>query len=557
MANPAILRMLGYESFEELAGRNLEKEGFEPAYSRSDFKERIETEGQVMGLESAWKRRDNTILYIRESAKAVRDKFGNTLYYEGTIEDITERKQAEEELRKIQESTQQFNEKLKVLHEITNELTKAGSTDEVCRLAVELGRKKLGFPRIGIWLKDSDPEYIRGTFGTDKNGNICDERDFSYKVRDMKKAPWKRVFFEHEEMSIEHDCQLQDAQGKAVGKGSRVSVRIWDGKDSIGIIFVDDLLEPGAITDRQVTIIESFASTIGHLYSQKRAEEEISLFAGTLAEKNKELESIMNIAAHDLRTPLVNIKGFGDLLQNNLQQLRSIVNESELSENLKNELETIFTEDIYENLKFIKMGTEMLDSLLKALLRLARLGRAAVGFQKLNMNEMISDITGSIKYHLDAKNVKLTIEPLPDCYGDKAMVGEVFLNLLSNAVKYLDPSRPAVITLSGSKKRDRIIYCVRDNGFGIDPEVQEHVFDIFYRIRHGEQHVDGEGMGLTIVRRIMDFHEGKVRLESEKGIGSKFYVSFPAAKEPLSKRILEIKKGIVPAGTIPRQESYR
>ncbi len=170
---------------------------------------------------------------------------------------------------------------------------------------------------------------------------------------------------------------------------------------------------------------------------------------------------------------------------------------------------------------------------------------------------MISDITGSIKYHLDTKNVKLTVKPLPDCYGDKAMVGEVFLNLLGNAVKYLDPSRPGLITLSGSKKKDRVIYCVRDNGFGIDPEPQKHVFDIFYRIRHGEQHVDGEGMGLTIVRRIMDFHDGKVWLESEKDIGSKFYVSFPAAKKPLSKRILEIKKGIVPSGTIPRQESYR
>ncbi|MHC4165621.1 MAG: PAS domain S-box protein [Planctomycetota bacterium] len=98
MANPAILQMLGYESFEELAKRNLEREGFEPSYPRSDFKERIETEGQVMGFESAWRRRDNAIVYIRESAWAIRDEFGNTLYYEGIIEDITERKQAQEAL---------------------------------------------------------------------------------------------------------------------------------------------------------------------------------------------------------------------------------------------------------------------------------------------------------------------------------------------------------------------------------------------------------------------------------------------------------------------------
>jgi PAS domain S-box-containing protein len=100
MANPALVRMLGYDSFEELAKRNLEEEGFEPKYFRSEFKERIETEGTVIGLEADWMRRDGTILSIRESAKAIRDEHGNILYYEGTVEDINERKLAEEELRR-------------------------------------------------------------------------------------------------------------------------------------------------------------------------------------------------------------------------------------------------------------------------------------------------------------------------------------------------------------------------------------------------------------------------------------------------------------------------
>ncbi len=98
MANPALVKMMGYSSFEELAERNLEKDGFEPTYPRSLFKEKIEKDGSVLGLEYIWKRSDETRLYVRESAVAVRDNKGKAIYYEGTVEDITERKKAEEKL---------------------------------------------------------------------------------------------------------------------------------------------------------------------------------------------------------------------------------------------------------------------------------------------------------------------------------------------------------------------------------------------------------------------------------------------------------------------------
>lgn len=101
MANPALVHMLEYSSFEELSQLNLEEEGFEPEYPRSVFKERIERDGQIIGLESAWIRRDGTTLFVRENARAVLDDVGNVLYYEGTIEDITERKKAEEELMRL------------------------------------------------------------------------------------------------------------------------------------------------------------------------------------------------------------------------------------------------------------------------------------------------------------------------------------------------------------------------------------------------------------------------------------------------------------------------
>jgi two-component system cell cycle sensor histidine kinase/response regulator CckA len=99
VANRALVRMLGYRSAAELRRRNLEGEGFEPDYPRDVFRRRVEEEGQIAGVESAWTRRDGTVLYVRESAVAVRDRAGRIRFYEGAVEDVTERKAAERALR--------------------------------------------------------------------------------------------------------------------------------------------------------------------------------------------------------------------------------------------------------------------------------------------------------------------------------------------------------------------------------------------------------------------------------------------------------------------------
>jgi PAS domain S-box-containing protein len=103
MANPTLIHLLGYTTFEDLAAHNLEEEGFEAGYPRLTFKEFLEREGQISGLESAWTRKDSTTVFLRENAKTVRDEKGTILYYEGTVEDITQRKRAEEELEKSEQ----------------------------------------------------------------------------------------------------------------------------------------------------------------------------------------------------------------------------------------------------------------------------------------------------------------------------------------------------------------------------------------------------------------------------------------------------------------------
>ena len=98
MANPSLIQMLGYSSFEELTSRNLEKEGYNPSYSRKQFKELIEREDEVTGLETSWMTKDKSLIFLRENAKAVRGIDGNVLYYDGTVEDITDKRRMETQL---------------------------------------------------------------------------------------------------------------------------------------------------------------------------------------------------------------------------------------------------------------------------------------------------------------------------------------------------------------------------------------------------------------------------------------------------------------------------
>jgi signal transduction histidine kinase len=141
------------------------------------------------------------------------------------------------------------------------------------------------------------------------------------------------------------------------------------------------------------------------------------------------------------------------------------------------------------------------------------------------MNNLIHDIVKTQGFH--AKQVYADIqidECLPNCIGDEVQITQVFSNLLSNALKNLDPSRKGTIRIHAVQKKDYAVYCVEDNGIGIEKENLESVFLMFYR---GITHYEGQGLGLSIVRRIVNQHNGRVWVKSEKAAGSRFYVELP------------------------------
>ena len=160
MANPALVHRLGYSSFEELTQRNLEESGYETESPRSAFKKRVESEGQVMGLESVWVKQDGTTLFVRESAKAIRDEAGNTLYYEGMVEDITDRKRAEEALKR--QAVQ-----LATLNRIGRHVASILDQQELLQDAVNAVREDLGYLQAAVLLVDEEASELYVAAATD------------------------------------------------------------------------------------------------------------------------------------------------------------------------------------------------------------------------------------------------------------------------------------------------------------------------------------------------------------------------------------------------------
>lgn len=260
---------------------------------------------------------------------------------------------------------------------------------------------------------------------------------------------------------------------------------------------------------------------------RKEAEKEREQLMWALELKNKELESILYVASHDLRAPLVNIQGFSHELSCCCDLIHASMAAEKQIATLDREAQNALDETVPQALNFILTSADKMDSLLTGLLRLSRLGQAALNIKSLDMNEMMAQVAAGMEFQIQQADVSVKIEDLTPCMGDAAQINQVFTNLLDNALKHLDENRPGLIHIYGKSDNNQNIYCVEDNGIGIAANHQKKIFEIFHRLDPDKE--GGQGLGLTIVKRILDRHNGDVWVESQPGKGSKFFVALPKA----------------------------
>ncbi len=244
-----------------------------------------------------------------------------------------------------------------------------------------------------------------------------------------------------------------------------------------------------------------------------------------LFRKNMELEQILYVTSHDLRSPVVNIQGYCSELTGSLNQLRSILQDGDLSEDLKMAVLTLLERDIPENLRFITGNISRIDMLHSGISQLLISGKTELVKEKVEMKKLVSLALEGLDYQVGESGVKVEVADMPDCTADREMMSQILTHLISNAVKFLDPERPGEINISGYMDGEKAVYCVEDNGIGIPHEYQEHIFKIFHRL---DVTVQGEGLGLSVVNKIIERHGGRIWIESEPDQGSAFCISLPS-----------------------------
>jgi signal transduction histidine kinase len=282
------------------------------------------------------------------------------------------------------------------------------------------------------------------------------------------------------------------------------------------------------VAERTRELSETNLSLRQEIDERIKAERERDRLMRELETKNKELESIIYVSSHDLRSPLVNIQGFSRKLAKNCISLQTGLAELELPSDRQQELVKLLTESMPRSLDFITGSVEKMDSLLSGLLRLSRLGRAAIVMENLDMNLVMSKIINSLAYQIESAGARIVVDTLLPCQGDAIQISQVFTNLLDNAIKYRSADRTLEVLISSRACTDGVRYCVADNGIGIRAEYQAQVWEIFQRINPRD--IPGEGLGLTVCRRILDRLNGTIWLEAEEGTGSRFYVKLPAQR---------------------------
>ena len=268
--------------------------------------------------------------------------------------------------------------------------------------------------------------------------------------------------------------------------------------------------------------IISIVSLINDITARKEAEQLITNLNEELESKviarteqlervNSDLEAFSYSVSHDLRAPLRAINGYSTMLQD--------LYGAQLDGRADRLINTIVS------------GTVNMGRLIDDLLKFSRLGRKELTIEPVNMYSLLQDCIHEIKLSYPELNPSVDIQALPACLGDRLTLRQVWMNLVGNAMKYSSKIELPVISISFKETKRTVTYVINDNGVGFDMQYADKLFGVFQRL-HRQSEFEGTGIGLALVKRIIEKHEGKVWADAEVGKGATFYFTLTKYNKP-------------------------
>lgn len=251
-----------------------------------------------------------------------------------------------------------------------------------------------------------------------------------------------------------------------------------------------------------------------------------------LSRKTRENEVFVYSISHDMRSPLVNLLGFSNELDLAIRELKQLFATVSVPDSARPRFAALLNEDIPQSIHYLQSAVARLSTIIDALLRLARVGRLEQKSEVVQVTPIVRRIVESLSASTTAKKAQIQLHELPAVMGDPAAIEHIFGNLIANAINYLDLSRPGRIEVGRIDEQDSgtVTLFVKDNGVGIAAKHQEKVFVAFQRLNPSL--ADGEGVGLTLVRSMVEKMNGNIRVESEEGVGSTFLVTLRRPEQP-------------------------
>ncbi len=262
--------------------------------------------------------------------------------------------------------------------------------------------------------------------------------------------------------------------------------------------------------DSEHNRLSGIYGAVQDITERKQAEAERETFIQELEAKNAELERFNYTVSHELKSPIVTIKGFLGSVANDLHNGKY--------------------ERAQQDLLRVSTATDKMQDTLSDLLELSRIGRIVNPSEEIDLVQLVQEALETVHGRVQARNITVQIAPnLPAVCGDRVRLREVYENLIDNAAKYLGDQSAPLIEIGSRKTGNEIICFVKDNGMGVDVKYHKRIFGLFDKL---DATSEGTGIGLALVKRIIETHGGRIWIESEGvGKGSTFCFTIPDGRK--------------------------